>query len=163
MKKLKKITNILIKAVFGIFITFVVLGSVLHLVAKEKYPTFCGFGGAIVNSGSMKPTIAVNDLVVTKAADSYKQDDIVLYQTDNSLVIHRIIDRNQRSYLTKGDANNKDDGWIEQAQIKGKLVFRLPKIGVIQEFSVSIILVLLLILVLLTPIKIKKGANETNA
>ena len=45
---------------------------------------------AVVLSGSMEPTIGINDLIVVEKTNEYNVDDIVVYQSYNSLVVHRI-------------------------------------------------------------------------
>ena len=37
-----------------------------------------GYGGAVVLSGSMEPTIAVDELIIVKAEDGYEVGDIVV-------------------------------------------------------------------------------------
>ena len=50
-----------------------------------------GYGGAVVLSGSMEPTIAVDELIIVKAEDGYEVGDIVVYQAGRILVVHRIV------------------------------------------------------------------------
>ena len=114
---------------------FAYLGFSRH-IEETSYPTVFGYGFAIVISGSMEPTLSVNDLVVTKHATSYQVDDVVLFHSATSLVTHRITQISDRDgrYLTQGDANNTDDGWLEHSRTEGKVILALPAVGVIQEF-----------------------------
>ena len=46
---------------------------------------------AVVLTGSMEPTIGVNDLIVIEKTNDYKIDDIVVYQSGDILIVHRIV------------------------------------------------------------------------
>ena len=78
-----------------------VVGHILH-----SLPMPFGIGSSIVLSGSMEPTLSTNDLVIVKRCDSYDVQDIVVFQSENSMVIHRIIEIDGTLVTTKGDANN---------------------------------------------------------
>ncbi len=97
----------------------------------NELPMPFGVGAAVVLTGSMEPTLNVNDLVVVKTADDYEIGDIVVFQQGNDLIIHRIIDKNveEKRIVTKGDANNVDDGSIPLSAVKGKLSFSVPFVG----------------------------------
>ncbi|MBP5255801.1 MAG: signal peptidase I [Clostridia bacterium] len=99
----------------------------------NEMPMPFGVGASIVLTGSMEPTLQVNDLVVVRSADSFEVGDIVVFQQDSTLVIHRIIeiDEEASTVKTQGDANNVDDGWISVSSIKGKYSFRIPRAGVV--------------------------------
>ena len=141
------------KTVFR-YIVFSFIGIVLGLfvytqnakgLLKDKIPMPFGYGMSVVLSGSMESRLSVDDLVIIKAKDNYKVNDIVLYQDGNSLVIHRIIEINGDTVTTKGDANNVADEPINKSQIKGVLVYDIAGLGAVvnilkQPVSVFIIL-----------------------
>lgn len=95
----------------------------------NQLPMPFGFGTAVVMSGSMEPTLSVNDLVIVREADSYELDDIVVYQSDSSLVIHRVVEKQEEMITAQGDANPSADEPIHQRYVKGKLVMVIPAIG----------------------------------
>ena len=95
----------------------------------NQLPMPFGVGASVILTGSMEPTLKVNDLVIVTEQDSYEVGDIVVYQSMNDLIIHRIVSIDDTEVVTKGDANNISDDPIEQDQIKGKFVFRIPIIG----------------------------------
>ena len=99
----------------------------------NELPMPFGVGASVVLTGSMEPTLRVNDLVVVKRADEYNVGDIVVFQQGNQLIIHRIIEKNdeEAKITTKGDANNIDDGQIPVSAVKGKYSFRVPFVGLI--------------------------------
>ncbi|MDD7344246.1 MAG: signal peptidase I [Ruminococcus sp.] len=141
------------KTVFR-YIVFSFIGIVLGLfvytqnakgLLKDKIPMPFGYGMSVVLSGSMESRLSVDDLVIIKATDNYKVNDIVLFQDGNSLVIHRIIEIDGDTVTTKGDANNVADEPINKSQIKGVLVYDIAGLGAMvnilkQPVSVFIIL-----------------------
>lgn len=141
------------KTVFR-YIVFSFIGIVLGLfvytqnakgLLKDKIPMPFGYGMSVVLSGSMESRLSVDDLVIIKATDNYKVNDIVLFQDGNSLVIHRIIEIDGDAVTTKGDANNVADEPINKSQIKGVLVYDIAGLGAMvnilkQPVSVFIIL-----------------------
>ena len=141
------------KTVFR-YIVFSFIGIVLGLfvytqnakgLLKDKIPMPFGYGMSVVLSGSMESRLSVDDLVIIKATDNYKVNDIVLFQDGNSLVIHRIIKIDGDTVTTKGDANNTADEPINKSQIKGVLVYDIAGLGAMvnilkQPVSVFIIL-----------------------
>ena len=141
------------KTVFR-YIVFSFIGIVLGLfvytqnakgLLKDKMPMPFGYGMSVVLSGSMESRLSVDDLVIIKATDNYKVNDIVLFQDGNSLVIHRIIEIDGDTVTTKGDANNVADEPINKSQIKGVLVYDIAGLGAVvnilkQPVSVFIIL-----------------------
>jgi signal peptidase len=88
-----------------------------------------GCGAAVVLSGSMEPTLSVNDLVLIHQTKEIEPGDVVVYQGGNSLVIHRVISVNGETIVTQGDANNISDDPIDMATVKGKMILHIPAIG----------------------------------
>ena len=99
----------------------------------NELPMPFGVGAAIVLTGSMEPTLSVNDLVVVTKTDNIEIGDIVVFQQGNDLIIHRVIEKNveENRIVTKGDANNVDDGSIPMSAVKGKLSFSVPFVGLV--------------------------------
>ena len=101
-------------------------------IFKVKNPTVFGYSSAVVLTGSMSGTIEPDDLIITHKQSIYKVGDIVMYQTGGTPVTHRIISENEKGYRTKGDANNTYDGAnIPKADVVGKVVLAVPKIGTV--------------------------------
>ena len=121
-------------------------------VLKNQLPMPFGVGVAVVLSGSMEPTLSVDDVIFVRAADSYQVDDIIVFQENQELVIHRIISVDGTSYTTQGDANNTPDPPVELPRVKGRLVMCIPFAGVLVRGLQSlpgIILVLVLAVLLM--------------
>lgn len=107
-------------------ISFVIIVLLVLNVGVILLPSF---NKAIVLSGSMEPALSVDDMIITHSQDSYKVDDIVSFNSGNSVVTHRIIDVTEKGYITKGDANNIDDGEILRDAVIGKVVLTIPYMG----------------------------------
>ena len=125
-----------------------------------------GYFCAIVSSGSMEPTISVNDLLVIAASDFYQAEDIVTYVSPRgSLVTHRVVEAFDRSYLTKGDANNVPDDKVAAQKILGQVVAIIPGVGGLVNglLSPAGIILLICVFVLVWSIRrIWRGRNETK-
>lgn len=99
-------------------------------LAGNAMPMPFGFGMSVVLSGSMEPELSVNDLVIIARSDSYETGDTVVYQSQGDLIIHKIIETDGVTAVTQGTANNISDEPIQVEAIKGKLVMKLPKVGI---------------------------------
>lgn len=97
----------------------------------NKMPTPFGYGAAVVLSGSMEPTLSKDDLIFVKKTDRIDIGDIVVYQADDSLVVHRVVFIDGEIVTTKGDANNIADPAFEKSAIKGVVVGSVPKAGIV--------------------------------
>lgn len=130
IKKIKKIILIT-------FILFIAALSAITYKHKKENKPFNVFGNyiSVVISGSMEPTIKTNDLIVYKKSKVYEVDDIIVFVVEDYLVVHRIIEKTEDGYITKGDNNSSDDfyryGYIKKNQIVGKVTknFRLFGLG----------------------------------
>lgn len=132
---MKKKVLISLRILLFIFISIVLGFTIYSWNAKSltgnMLPMPFGFGSAIVLSGSMEPELSVNDLIFIKPADEYFVGDVVVFQDGYSLVVHRIIEIDGDLIITQGDANNTPDDPIKLKDIKGKVTFHIPFIGLI--------------------------------
>lgn len=90
-----------------------------------------------VMSGSMEPALRTGGIVFT---DTGKQTpeigDIIAYQLGDSKVTHRVIRKTTQGYVTKGDANDKEDpSLVTEEQIIGKVFFTIPFLGYAAVFA----------------------------
>lgn len=100
------------------------------MVKGEDYFELFGYSVFSVATGSMEPTIKQNDLIIVKQSDNYELGDIVTFKNENAYITHRIVTINDKSYVTKGDANNAKDVAITQDKIIGKVIKISSKAGV---------------------------------
>lgn len=99
-------------------------------VFNKDDATIFGYSLAIVTSGSMEPTVRIDDLIIIHDEESYDIGDIITFSNRGSSVTHRIIDQNENGFVTKGDANNAADlDTVDTEDISGKVVCVLPVIG----------------------------------
>ena len=123
---LKKILSFL----FNIIIIFVLFTLIVYsfskYVLKSEVPNVFGFSILKVISGSMEPTIKIDDYIIIQKRNDYKIGDIITYKDKNdNLVTHRIIEMGT-VVITKGDNNNVQDEAINKDMIKGKVLLIIP-------------------------------------
>lgn len=128
-KLLKTVLRILALSLVAIFLGFHVYLWNAKSLTGNALPMPLGFGTAIVLSGSMEPELRVDDLIFVKAQESYEVGDVVVFQSGSSVVVHRIIEMKDGTVVTKGDANNTDDGEMELSRIKGVVIGSLSGMG----------------------------------
>ena len=133
------------KKTLGILIIMVIIilsicGIKNRQVLCEKLPVRL----LIVKSNSMYPTLQKGDFILIKRNNDYKKGDIITYDYEsNYLVTHRIIEKNNNFFITKGDNNNsEDDKFIQLDNIKGKVILILNRKNQISIFLLMIFLVL---------------------
>ena len=100
-------------------------------------PCIIGYKPLIIESGSMEPILRVGGILYYKSIplNTYKVDDILVYRVPNHIVSHRIIDRNNYYFITKGDQNNTIDSNVYNNQVLGKSSnFSIPYIGYYADY-----------------------------
>ena len=153
-------------ALLGILLGFNIYLANARNLAGNKFPMPFGFGAAVVLSGSMEPTLSVNDVIIVRESESYDINDIVVYDSGREMIVHRIKEQNGDTLTTKGDANNIPDEPISSEAVKGKVVFSIPYAGVAVKALRSPVGVFVIILtaVLLTEgsFRRKKESDENR-
>lgn len=130
MKIIKNIIYIIL-----LIITLIIL--IFNIFSALEKP-FLGYRIFEVGSGSMEPTLSVNDLIIIKEEKDYFEKDIVTYRSGENYITHRIISINGDKIITQGDSNNTKDDPINKNDIVGKYVCKLRINGfVVYLFSVS--------------------------
>ena len=107
-------------------------------LAGNPMPMPFGIGSAVVLSGSMEPTLSVGDFVIIKEAEEYAVGDVVVYQEGSGLVIHRIMETDGQTLITRGDANNVDDDPVPVIYVKGRMVCAIPYVGTLVRIIKSL-------------------------
>lgn len=131
MKKiLKKIT-------FALFL-LVSLTYLFIVISPKIFKNFYPFGirTAVVLTGSMEPTININDFIIVKKPNNIEINDIVSYNDGKSKneTLHRVISINGNEVITKGDANNTADAPININQITGVYIGKIKILGSVISF-----------------------------
>lgn len=91
-------------------------------------------------TSSMQPEITPGSLVFSSTAMAYNKGDIISYSEETKygvptgkILTHRIIEKTENGYITKGDANSDSDPQvIGKPQIRGKVLIVLPLLGYLE-------------------------------
>ena len=104
-------------------------------------PSLWGQKPLVVISGSMEPTLKVGGILYYEKIDLNELDegDILVYQTKEHIISHRIVDINENGFITKGDINNSVDNYlVSDEQILGKGTnWSIPFIGYYADYIYS--------------------------
>jgi len=145
------IMSIVLYSIFAILlIVFVMVGAYFidqYSSVKSGARRAPLFGAYVIISPSMVPNINVLDAVVTMRTDAekLKKNDVITFISNDPAhtgitITHRIVGIKKTSsgdyaYRTKGDNNNVEDKTlVSYNNIIGKVVFRIPYIGYVQQF-----------------------------
>lgn len=168
-EKLKKVLNaarIIKNIICWILVAVLTLAIITFMVTKfaGNTPTVFGYSLHRVSSGSMEPELSVSDVIINrevKSPDEIKIGDIITFQGDskfdNNKVTHRVLvapyDNGKGStvLVTKGDANEADDGEINFSSVESKYIGKVDFLRSIYNFFFSqwglIVFILLLALI----------------
>lgn len=121
----------ILKKTFAIILLVLAIIATLLVVLVNLNAEKSKIGAAVVLSGSMEPTLSVNDIIIFAKQESYKAGDIVVFSDDGIKSVHRIVKNSPKQIITKGDYNNAEDLPITKDQIYGKVRLSIPKLGAI--------------------------------
>lgn len=149
---MKLVKKLLFSLLFLISVLIVIM-AFNKVILKSDY--FLGYRISIILTGSMEPELKINDMVLIKKTDKFKENDIVVYKNKNIETIHRVIEINDDEVITKGDNNNQKDVPIKKEQITGKYIrtipggkilafFRIPEVMLVAIIIATIVLIVLL-------------------
>lgn len=183
-EKLSPIRFIINVISYAIFMWLILIGiTLLIYIADTKIRAAKGdftppkYNAYVVLTGSMLPEIVPRDVVVTKKVEGkdLKVGDIITFipsdsRISNIIVTHRILNKyydattKKYTYQTKGDANNTPDFTLAEDQnVIGKVIFKIPKVGYIQDLLATrgglIIVVLIPALAILSYDIMRLGKN----
>jgi signal peptidase I len=108
------------------------VGLVLSISWLFIAPASLGGHGAFVSTfgTSMEPRMSAGDLVVTWRSDSYDVGDVAAYRSDtiDTVVLHRIVDREGPRFIFQGDNND----WLDPdepvlSELVGKEILHIPE------------------------------------
>ena len=120
-KNISKIVN-----VFAILIMLVIV-SLTSGVFKYYFLS--------IGSGSMTPNINKGDIVIVEKLkeselEKIKKGDVLVYQKENQVIVHRVTEVNDNTFKTKGDNNDEEDAWVvNKKDIIGITKVRIPLLG----------------------------------
>ena len=154
MKKVfNRISKIISSALFVILMLIIAL--IIIYIVRIKVLAGSGRLGEVrtnfytILTQSMYPKIEAGDIIITYKNDDnvYNVGDIITFVSSSSAsngitITHRVIEvstlNGEYYYRTKGDNNNTADSTpVKANNVIGRVVFRIPKAGYIQQFLVS--------------------------
>ena len=142
------ILNILLIIVTIIIIGFYYIYQIK--IAKNDYANLFGYTFFEVATASMYPTIGIGDVVIVKVTKDVETNDIIVYKDGQSIITHRLIQKNEKQLIAKGDANNSEDKPIEENMVLGKVIKIVPKLGTWRKvFTSTEVVGLIVVLIIL--------------
>jgi signal peptidase len=144
-KKWKNLVRIVLLVVAGAVLGVNLYNWNAKSLMGNSLPMPFGCGVAVVLSGSMEPTIRIDDLIIVTEQEDYQENDIIAYQSGSMVVVHRIIQVEPDTVITQGDANNAPDAPIRKEMIKGKVVHWIPGAGRIARLLKSPVATVILV------------------
>ena len=135
----------LLLALVFLFFIFYFIDLIYNIQSGEDKPPL--FDAYIIVSPSMVPTINVEDGIIIQRIEPehIKQGDIISFLATESyyrgkVITHRVIGIEKSSdgkllFRTKGDHNNVADSFlVNEENVYGKVIFRIPMLGYIRQF-----------------------------
>ena len=118
--------------IFKVFYILIIIYLIIFI------PVLWGKRTLVIISGSMEPILKVGGILYYEKInlDDFKKDDILVYQLNEHIVSHRIVNINEYGFETKGDNNNSNDSYIVD---KNNVIGRgnnwsIPYIGYYADF-----------------------------
>lgn len=121
-----------------------------------------GVGVAVVESGSMEPSMKVGDMLIVKKRDEIAVGDVIVYRSGRMLVVHRVIAIDGDTLTTKGDANNAADTPFDKSAYEGTVVKRVPFVGMLLDGIKSPIGILLLAALAILLIELSRTGGKAS-
>lgn len=115
---------------FFILTLFIVL--IIILIIKVFFPNKINqifkYNILIVQSNSMYPELEKGNILICKKQKEYEVGDIITFIEDKYLITHRVFDKKEDSFVTKGDYNNTcDEQTVTKENIVGKIILKIGK------------------------------------
>ena len=168
---IKRLLKIVYVPIIAGIILITILAGYKKYVKHENNISILGFRQYVVATGSMEPEYNIGDVIIIreKPEEEIKIGDIINYTSENGIdtITHRVVDIIQKDgqtyYKTKGDNNNSEDSeLVKYSQVKGKLVFKISKLGtVITKMFTGTGITILFAVIILSYIRDKNKEEKT--
>lgn len=148
--------------IFKVFYILIIIYLIIFI------PVLWGKKPLVIISGSMEPILKVGGILYYEKINlnDFKKDDILVYQLNEHIVSHRIVNINEYGFETKGDNNNSNDSYIVD---KNNVIGRgnnwsIPYIGYYADFIYNhkYLLIVMIILSYFNSRKDKNGYEEIS-
>lgn len=136
MRILKKIPGVFLNIIMiVVFIIMLIAGYCFLQVNmfNKEYINVFGYSIFQIKTGSMEDKLKVGDIIIVDIIDSkdiLKEEEIISYIEEGKIITHRIVEIDENSIITKGDANNTTDDPIERKQVIGKVIKTIPNVQI---------------------------------
>lgn len=102
-----------------------------------------GYNRTYIDSWPFSDGFSMGDIPIVRNSNDYKMGDIIVYDAGQTApIIHRIIKINpDGTYQTKGDNNLNQNSYefsVKGGQIRGKVIFIIPKLGYFKIMATKI-------------------------
>ena len=164
--KFLHVAKIIKNVICGILIAVLVFTVIAFLLTRVSGGTPSVFGYSLnrVETGSMEPALKVGDVLLCKNVSEpseIKEGDIITFHGGEKFSNHRVTHRvyvepfengsGEWVLITKGDANDIDDGEIKLSAVESKMLQKLDFLKKLYDFFFSpwglIIFIALLVLI----------------
>ena len=117
--------KILFRCIFNAALFLMLIVAMVLLL-----PGLFGIRPYVVYSGSMEPKIPTGAVVFTKeGAYSPETGDIITFHNEDTVVTHRVVKKEEGTFITKGDANSSEDAPVLWDNVVGKVFVGIPRVG----------------------------------
>lgn len=77
------------------------------------------------------------DLLIRKRTTEYKVGDVLAYQANSKIIIHRLVNLDETRVFLKGDNIQRGSKYVSEEMIEkkfvtGKIIFKIPKLGIVK-------------------------------
>ena len=132
---------------------WILTGILVALLIAAGIAYFQGYRIATVVSGSMEPTITTGSIVVMDSNETDPEvGDIICYQREDKVIMHRLISIENGAYTTQGDANAFQDPAFTKDRIQGTVIYDIPNIGYVVMFVQKHVVAIIVGIIALTAI-----------
>ena len=100
----------------------------------------------VIVSGSMESELPVGSVCLVDCQQKEPEvGDIISYKAQDAIITHRVIEKTDDGYITKGDNNSvADPGIVKPKQIFGTVICSIPKVGYAVMFMRTLIGIMLI-------------------
>ena len=151
--------NNIIKKIFLIIVIFMIsynlASTLLSMFDKKLEPKLGNIRIYRVDDNLMAPELKQNYITIIKKCNEtdIKKGEIILFWENDNLKIERVmnIDKSEISsrYITKGDnAYYFNEKEVEYNNIEGKVIFKIPLLGIISKIIESKITTIFILIIL---------------
>ena len=170
MKKLLKHIGKMIYIFLFVMLIILIIFAVVQKTSDNR-KSIGGIKIFTVITGSMIPVYDIGDILIVKEVipEEIKVEDDIVYQGEKGsfkgkTITHRVIsikkkDDGNYGIITKGVANLSQDPEINQTQVLGKVIFKVPIMSFILKIITNIYVWMFITVIILIRKNIKKIRN----